>query len=169
MTPPTSHNETWKYTVLFTLTKSSQGSAIQGNLVFDAKGNLYGASELGGDLACAQEGCGTVFELKRPTKDGGKWRFSVLHTFTGTPDGAEPFAGVAFDQKGNLYGTTDGGGTFGYGAGGWPRLSRPFYPRGCPVQAPLGRGLSLGESQFGKTDPQPRHFPLELSPSLAIT
>ncbi len=68
-------------------------------------------AELGGDMSCEQEGCGTVFELKRPTKTGGKWRFSLLHTFTGEPDGALPFAGVTLDQKGNLYGTTNWGGT----------------------------------------------------------
>ena len=65
-------------------------------------------------MSCEQEGCGTVFELKRPTKTGGKWHFSLLHTFTGEPDGALPFAGVTLDQKGNLYGTTNsGGGTIG--------------------------------------------------------
>jgi uncharacterized repeat protein (TIGR03803 family) len=116
MTPPASHKKTWKYAVLYTLTDPSEGSAIQGNLVLDAEGNLYGATELGGDLNCAQDGCGTVFELKRPTKNGGKWRFSVLYTFTGTPDGEEPFAGVTFDQRGNLYGTTNWGGDLGSGA-----------------------------------------------------
>ncbi len=85
-------------------------------MVFDADGNLYGATELGGDLSCRQHGCGTVFELKRPTKDGGKWRLSVLYTFTGTPDGAQPFAGITFDRKGNLYGTTILDGAYGWGA-----------------------------------------------------
>jgi uncharacterized repeat protein (TIGR03803 family) len=112
---PASDADTWKYAALYTLTQGSQGSAIQGNLVFDAEGNLYGAAELGGDLGCEQDGCGTVFELKRPAEEGGKWRLSVLYTFTGTPDGAEPFAGVTFDQEGNLYGTTNYDGAYGYG------------------------------------------------------
>src|SRR5208282_4240739 len=34
---------------------------------------------------------------------------SVLHTFTGPPDGASP-TGLALDAQGNLYGTTWGGG-----------------------------------------------------------
>ena len=106
LTAPTSGDGVWTYTALYTLDQS-QGAGIVGNLVFDAEGNLYGATGIGGDLGCEQEGCGTVFELKRPTKDGGKWRLSVLYTFTGTPDGAEPFAGVTFDQNGNLYGTTN--------------------------------------------------------------
>jgi uncharacterized repeat protein (TIGR03803 family) len=113
---PTSYSSPWNYTVLFTLNGNSDGANITGNLVFDAKGNLYGVTELGGDPSCGQEGgCGTIFKLKRPTKNGGKWGFSVLYTFAGTPDGAEPFAGVTFDQNGNLYGTTHSGGTFSYG------------------------------------------------------
>jgi len=114
LTAPNAGDGVWTYTAVYTLDQS-QGASIQGNLVFDAEGNLYGATGIGGDLGCEQEGCGTVFELKRPTIDGGKWRLSVLHTFTGTPDGAEPFAGVVFDQKGNLYGTTNDGGAYGYG------------------------------------------------------
>jgi hypothetical protein len=110
LTPPPQGKGTWKYDVLYTLNGSSDGSAPQGNLVFDANGNIYGATELGGG-----PNGGTVFELKRPTKKGGKWRFGVLYTFTGKPDGAQPFAGVVFDQTGSLYGTTWEGGTFGWG------------------------------------------------------
>lgn len=60
--------------------------------------------------------------------------FRVIHTFTGTGDGASPYAGVTVDSAGNLYGTTEYGGFFGsdcaplgcgtifrleHGAGGW--------------------------------------------------
>jgi len=41
--------------------------------------------------------------------------FSVLHTFTGGGDGANPIAGVIRDASGNLYGTAAQGGAFGYG------------------------------------------------------
>jgi hypothetical protein len=69
--PPTSRDGAWKYFALYTLDGQGQGSAIQG-LVFDPAGNIYGTTELGGDLSCGQNGgCGTVFELKRPTKSGG--------------------------------------------------------------------------------------------------
>jgi hypothetical protein len=116
MTPPQSRGGAWTYAVLYSLNETTDGSAIMGKLALDSAGNLYGATELGGDPGCAQEGCGTVFELKRPTIKNGKWQFKVLHTFTGTPDGGEPFAGVTFDQQGNLYGTTRGGGTNDWGA-----------------------------------------------------
>jgi len=52
---------------------------------------------------------------------------SVLYNFTGTPDGANPYAGLTL-KGGNLYGTTYGGGLYGFGSvfelspngsGGW--------------------------------------------------
>jgi uncharacterized repeat protein (TIGR03803 family) len=42
--------------------------------------------------------------------------FTVLHKFKHLGDGAFPAAGVIRDAKGDLYGTTGGGGAFGYGA-----------------------------------------------------
>ena len=35
---------------------------------------------------------------------GGKWKYTVLHRFTGA-DGGYPGGGVVFDGKGSLYGT----------------------------------------------------------------
>ena len=56
-------------------------------------------------------------------------KFKTLHKFSGGRDGGAPyFAGVIFDQAGNLYGTTERGGAYGYGVvfqltpnpdGGW--------------------------------------------------
>ena len=39
--------------------------------------------------------------------------FTVLHTFTGGGDGADPLAGLTFDRAGNLYGTAHTGGLNG--------------------------------------------------------
>jgi len=41
--------------------------------------------------------------------------FSVLHYFTGGTDGASPYAGVTIAPSGVLYGTAEGGGTYGAG------------------------------------------------------
>lgn len=42
--------------------------------------------------------------------------FTVLHTFIGQSDGANPVAGVTIDATGNLYGTTSAGGLQGFGS-----------------------------------------------------
>lgn len=42
---------------------------------------------------------------------GETFTYSVLHSFTGQPDGGHPFAGLVLDKAGNLYGTTSSGGT----------------------------------------------------------
>jgi hypothetical protein len=115
LTPPKPGKRSWTYQVLYQLSET-EGDAIVGNLVFDAAGNLYGAAAIGGDLNCGNGGgCGTVFELERPQTKNGQWQIEVLHTFTGEPDGETPFAGMTFDQQGNLWGTTAGGGTYAGG------------------------------------------------------
>ncbi len=53
----------------------------------------------------------TVFAL--PAAQGQV--FSILHTFTGGSDGAFPSDAVTFGAPGLIYGSTDGGGTHGYG------------------------------------------------------
>lgn len=60
----------------------------------------------------AQFGNGVVFELT-PQKSG-KWKYEVVHQFTGQ-DGSLPGAAVIFDNQGNLYGTTILGGAYGAG------------------------------------------------------
>lgn len=52
-----------------------------------------------------------IFRLT-PSADG-KWKYTVLHKFQG-PDGNGP-NGLTIDAKGHLYGTTVGGGAYGYG------------------------------------------------------
>jgi uncharacterized repeat protein (TIGR03803 family) len=49
--------------------------------------------------------------------------FTVLHTFTGPPDGAYPVSGLVRDETGSFYGTTAGGGTSNAGTVFQLRLS----------------------------------------------
>ena len=44
----------------------SNGGYLYGNMLVDAKGNLYGTTFRGGNLGCntVQQGCGVVFEMK---------------------------------------------------------------------------------------------------------
>jgi len=102
-------------TVLYNFT-GSDGYEPQSSLVSDGAGNLYGTTLLGG-LGCPgnQLGCGVVFEIS-PNGSGG-WNETMLHSFSGPPDGANPFlAPMILDKAGNLYGTTEFGGTYNYGA-----------------------------------------------------
>jgi hypothetical protein len=104
MTPSTGGR--WKQTVLFDFPNCADGCFPGRTLVFDSLGNLYGVSD-GGIADCGYT-CGVVFKLA-PQKNG-KWTYSLLHKFTGK-DGAFPW-GVIVDDKGNIFGTTENGGTY---------------------------------------------------------
>jgi uncharacterized repeat protein (TIGR03803 family) len=83
------------------------GAIPVAGLLRGSSGNLFGTTLEGGDLSCnSPYGCGTVFTLD---KTGQKE--TVLHKFTGAPDGWDPEAPLVRDGAGNLYGTTDHGGT----------------------------------------------------------
>ncbi len=92
-------------TVLHTFNPTGAEAFPYAGLTADSAGNLYGTTYYGGDY-----NYGTVFELM-PAQGGG-WTQKVLHSFNfnGT-DGAFPYAGVVFDGAGNLYTTTQSGGT----------------------------------------------------------
>src|SRR5258706_3381108 len=95
--------------VLHSFGSGTDGSVPTANLIFDAKGNLYGTTMVGGAFSY-----GTGFELS-PTAHG--WTEKILHDFNyfAGPDGSQPCAGLIFDAVGNLYGTTSLGGLGTYG------------------------------------------------------
>jgi len=100
-------------TVLYSFKGPPDGAApFTAGLVQDPQGNLYGTTFGGGLQGCSQgyEGCGTVFKVDLSGNE------TVLYRFTGTDgDGANPYAGLLLDKQGNLYGTTEYGGTSGDG------------------------------------------------------
>jgi len=112
---PTSSGE-WTETILhsFNCTEGpgdNDGCQPYSYLVFDKDGDLYGTTLEGGGgdfTTFCQNGCGTVFELS-PSQNG-TWTEKLIHTFPngegGTADGQNPYAGLTFDNEGNLYGTT---------------------------------------------------------------
>jgi len=105
-----------KLTILYTFKGLSDGAYPIAGLIRDGLGNLYGTASAGGFStgACAPiQGCGVVFKLD-PTG-----REVVLYSFAGSPDGAAPVAPLLRDATGNLYGTTEWGGSSGcFGAVG---------------------------------------------------
>jgi uncharacterized repeat protein (TIGR03803 family) len=87
------------YSVLYTFTGGADGAHPQADLIADAAGNLYGTTFQGGNA-----GAGVVFKLD------GTGNETVLYSFAGGADGANPIAGLVSDSDGNLYGTTNAGG-----------------------------------------------------------
>ncbi len=115
LTPPSSGTGPWTETVLYTFTGGSDGAYPQSSLIFGSNGNLYGTASNGGKMSgtiCSGlGGCGVVFELTPPKSGTGPWTETPIYTFTGANgDGAVPYASLIFDSKGDLYGTTIGGG-----------------------------------------------------------
>jgi uncharacterized repeat protein (TIGR03803 family) len=100
-------------TVLYSFTGGADGDGPTGGLIADAAGNLYGTTYWGGTGSCTSpptSGCGVVFRVDTAQHE------TVLHSFSGEPDGAYPLAGVIADAAGSLYGTTIGGGASNAGA-----------------------------------------------------
>jgi uncharacterized repeat protein (TIGR03803 family) len=98
-------NGKWTEKVLHTFNGKDGWQPI-GGLIRDTTGNLYGTTSLGGTRG--DGGDGTVFELT--PRANGKWTEKVLHNFGGA-DGYYPMTNLIFDTTGNLYGTTQTGGT----------------------------------------------------------
>jgi uncharacterized repeat protein (TIGR03803 family) len=142
-------------TVLYDFANSPDGANPTSSLTSDAAGNLYGTTALGG--ATNQ---GTVFELS-PDGDGG-WNESVLYTFQGGTDGANPYlAALIFDNAGNLYGATQNGGLDGGTgtvfelspvAGGWTEaVLYSFGYREGICGAPVGLMMDRAGNLYGAT------------------
>jgi hypothetical protein len=127
-----SGNGKWQERVLYAFQGGTDGMAPNGNLIFDAAGNLYGTTQDGGStkFGCNNGlmGCGTVFELS-PNQDG-TWAETVLYRFQDGADGGSP-SGLTSDAAGNLYGATDFFGSVIY------RLSPPQRKGGAWKQTTL--------------------------------
>lgn len=88
--------------VLYNFAGGSDGASPYdtGHLVRNSSGNFYGTTYQGGSC-----GAGTVFEVSSAGEE------TVLHNFCLGGDGGYPFGGVILDSSGNIYGTTEGGGS----------------------------------------------------------
>jgi uncharacterized repeat protein (TIGR03803 family) len=139
------------FTVLYTFgSVTGDASNPRAGVIRDPAGNLYGTT-FGGS--------GAVFELT-PTASV-PWTETILHTFTGTPDGANPTAGLVRDSDGNLYGTTFYGGSSNEGTvfklapvtgGGWTEIILYSFSGGADGAHPyFGSLLLVGSYLYGTT------------------
>ncbi len=87
--------------MVYSFAGSPDGDSPESGLT-EVGDTLYGTTRYGGAGGC-RIGCGSVFKI---TTSGA---YSLLHSFTGSPDGAKPSAGLT-DVGGTLYGTTLRGG-----------------------------------------------------------
>jgi uncharacterized repeat protein (TIGR03803 family) len=99
----------WKEHVLLNF-RPSVGYFPYAGPVVDQAGNVYGTTlQGGGGAGCGPTGCGTVYKLSK-SKDG-QWAETILYNFSYYPkNGGGPAAPVMLDKRGNIYGTTSGGG-----------------------------------------------------------
>lgn len=102
LTPPSKPGEAWNETTLYSFGNHGDGARPAAGMIFDRAGNLYGTTS---DSNAG--GYGEIFELSPPATQGNPWTETVLYSFQGGNDGADPYGGLVFDEVGNLYGTTE--------------------------------------------------------------
>jgi uncharacterized repeat protein (TIGR03803 family) len=111
LAPPAHAGATWAETILHSFGGSDQdGENPASQLTIGAGGKLFGTTFSGGS-----SGNGTVFQLSPPTHGNSPWAETVLHSFGGV-DGSGPMGTLAVDTSGNLFGTTESGGSSNDGA-----------------------------------------------------
>jgi len=148
---------TGKVTTLYSFQGPPDGSWPE-SVILDSDGNLYGTTLYGGTGQCSNgptPGCGTVFKVDQAGHE------TVLHSFTGAPDGQNPIAALVRDAKGNLYGTTYLGGKgscYGQGCGTVFKISPKgketvlqYFDDGADGANPLGSLLLVGSTLYGTT------------------
>ena len=105
---PNPPNQLWLATLLYSFgATTTDGSGPWCSLVMSVTGNLYGTTTVGGLYHS-----GTIFEVT----PGDPSIELILHNFNSAQTGpTNPFAGLAWDLAGNLYGTTQSGGEHDHG------------------------------------------------------
>ena len=107
LAPPANGSTTWTETTIHTFVGSDGFNPTDG-LTFGPGGSLIGVTS-GGDQG------GVVFELTPPPQGQSGWSNTILHTFSGEPDGAGPVPRVVRSPSGSLFGATKIGGTSNLG------------------------------------------------------
>ena len=106
VSPPVPGQTAWTEKILFAFDGAASGKYPVAGLAVGPRGTLYGTTMSGGS-----GGLGTVFALAAPESANGRWRYTALHNFTGSPDGATPLSAVTVTRFGTINGTTVLGGS----------------------------------------------------------
>jgi uncharacterized repeat protein (TIGR03803 family) len=143
----------WKFQLIHLFSGGSDGGNPNGGgaLAFDAAGNVYGSSPLGG------LGSGLAFEFVNQTTF---WQEKTISNHFNSTVGSDPAQGMVFDKSGNLYGTT-GGGTSGNGtvfeltpttSGQWTKTVLYNFQGGSDGAEPVGQiVLDSAGNLYGST------------------
>ena len=117
-TPPAGQN--WCESQLWNFGASSSDGSFPTGPVMDKSGNLYGTTSGGGS-----GGSGMAYELSPSAGGGAPWNETILWNFAlSATDAFIPESSLIVDSSGNLYGTTERGGTNNFG-GAVFKLSPP--------------------------------------------
>ena len=153
------HGSSYIHNQLHTFAGGNDGEQPFGGVIFGPDGALYGTTSAGGP-----NGAGTVFSLRPPVTACHTalcpWTETLLYDVGSSNLGYPIYGEVAFDQSGNLYGTTAFGGQQGYGAvyelnrsgGGW--TAKVLYSFGDPDAHFPGHNVVLDSAGnlYGTTD-----------------
>ncbi len=118
LTPPSKGSHSWSEQILWNFSGGADGGLPVAALIKDRVGALYGTAYQGGVAGCSINntvGCGTVFKLTPPVSGETAWTETTLVAFNGSSGGGLPFAPLAADNSGVLYGTCAAGGSLGLG------------------------------------------------------
>ncbi len=132
--------------VLYSFAGTPDGSSPVTGLIQGTDGNFYGTTSAGGT-----SNNGTVFVV---TPGGTE---TVLYSFAGGRDGANPQAGLILGSDGNFYGTTASGGTANLGtvfkitSGGTETVLHAFTAHGTDGASPFGGLIEVGGNFYGTT------------------
>jgi uncharacterized repeat protein (TIGR03803 family) len=105
----------WVFTTLWLFPGVYYGSGPDAPLVVGPDGALYGSTLNGGNVGeqCNYLGCGVLFKFQ-PTpsicRSNDCWETAILNMNTGYSV-TNPSGPLAFDSSGNIYGTSQGGGS----------------------------------------------------------
>ncbi len=100
----------WELSTLYSFHGGGDGNGPETRVIFGPDGTLYGTTNNGGLEPCNgySVGCGVVYNLRPPATACKTaicyWTENVTYTFDGLNAGF-PIGDIAFDQRGNLYGS----------------------------------------------------------------